>query len=162
MGDLIDTIPELTASWTVCFDIKVTGTLAAWSNIVHFTDQDTNNVNFGDRIPGVWLRMGMTTQLHICSAISTNKNTCFTSQNLLLNCYYKVEITNRFEEDGQTWFQVRIDGNLVYSVRNTAPMYFDNVKVYASDPWHPAAPVMIKNLVYNNLPIGKKLYINRL
>merc|ERR1711993_183386 len=44
----------------------------------------------------------------------------------------------QFQKDGKIMYQVMINGKTEYSAENTDPKDFENVKVFASDPWHDA------------------------
>ena len=44
-------------------------------------------------------------------------------------------------------YSIAIDGQLVHSVENTNPLSFDNVKVFAGDPWHESFDAKMKDLV---------------
>ena len=55
---------------------------------------------------------------------------------------------------------VNIDGSPVFSVENTDPREFDNVKVFTADNFHPAANASYRNLVWKKLP-GKNVVIYR-
>lgn len=152
-GYHIDTIPTVEAAWYVSFEIQPMSTRAGWSNVLHFS-KNGNRARYGDRVPGVWF-IEHSTRLHICSAFSGNRNHCFDTNHLPFNIYTKIEISNRYKSNGQTWYEIQFGGQKVYSVRNTRPAYFPNVKVYRADPWYNPSPAKIKNLVYNNLPHGK-------
>ena len=60
----------------------------------------------------------------------------------------------------QVTFIVNIDGSPVFSVENTDPREFDNVKVFTADNFQPAANASYRNLVWNKLP-GKNVVIHR-
>jgi len=130
--------------------VKPTGIQSGWSSLLHLT-VGGNSV----KIPGIWFNSGRTS-LHICNALNTNKNYCWNSRNLPLNKYTKVEIR-------QTWdvYQnkyrliISIDSVIKHNTVNNAIQGYQNVVFYASDPWHPAAKAVLKNLVFQNLPQGK-------
>ena len=52
----------------------------------------------------------------------------------------------------QVTFFVNIDGSPVFSVENTDPREFDNVKVFAADNFHHAANASYRNFVWKKLP----------
>ena len=51
-------------------------------------------------------------------------------------------------------FRIDIEGEEVHAVENSQPEEFQDVKVYASDPWHPAQPGSIRNLVVESTCSG--------
>lgn len=156
-GYYTDTIPTLEAAWYVSFEVKPIATSTEWCNIVHFTI-NKNSGSYGDRVPAVWF-IKHTSRLHICSAVSGNVNHCFNTDNLPFNIFTKIEISNRFQNNGHTWYEIRVGEVLVYSVQNIKPVYFANVKVYKGDPWDNPCSAQIKNLVYDNLPNGNVSFI---
>ena len=149
----VDIIPSVAPAWYVSFEIFPEGVVNGWNNIIHFTTGG-NHGKHGDRIPAVWFHTA-STRLHICSSISGNFNECFNSKSLKQNVYTKVEIMQKQISNTRYRFSVWIAGKRVYHTVNTAARYFSNVKVFRSDPWHPAANALIKNLVYRNLEHSK-------
>ena len=53
-------------------------------------------------------------------------------------------------------YTIKIDGNRVYHTFNTKTQYFQNVKMYQSDPWYAASKAKIRNLFHRNLYHGKQ------
>lgn len=147
-------LPKIERQWYLAFSVKPTGTHRDWSNIIHLT-AGRNKKSYGDRTPAVWFNKGRTA-LHICTALNRYRNYCWNSRNLPLNKFTKVEIR-------QTWDVLRneyrhiisIDGVVKHTTVNNAKQEFKNVVFYASDPWYAAAKVVLKNLVFKNLPHGK-------
>ena len=62
-----------------------------------------------------------------------------------LDTWIKIEISQELS-DGEYHLKVLIDDDLSYSIVNPNPQVFDNVKVYASDPWYTAQRGSIKEL----------------
>ena len=46
-------------------------------------------------------------------------------------------------------YTIEIDCKTVYTVINTKPREHRNVRVFMSDPWHVASPVLVKNFIYD-------------
>ena len=65
----------LLRGWTLTMDIKPNGTVPGWSNILHAT-VDNNRGKYGGRTPGIWFHSN-SNKLHICSAVSGNRNYCY-------------------------------------------------------------------------------------
>lgn len=153
-------LPRVGKQWYLSFDLKPTGIVSSWSNILHLTI-GKNIERFGDRIPGIWFHPGRTA-IHITNAVNGNKNYIWDSKDdLALNTFFNVRVR-------QTWNQklnayelvITLNGEVVHRVVNNAAGDFENVLFYASDPWSKAAKAVIKNLVFQNLPNGKfSLYI---
>ena len=105
---------------------------ANWTNVFHFTAHDSNNGQYGDRIPAVFiLKNG---KAHICSAVNDEKNFC-KNYNFELGKKYQATI-NQFKKDGKYWYEIIIDGKSKFIIENSNPKSFVNVKLYVSDPWH--------------------------
>ena len=153
-GRVFQYLPRVEQQWYLAFSVKPTGTHSVWSNLLHLT-VGGNHDNFGDRIPAVWFNRGKTS-LHICSAVNTNKNYCWNSHNLPLNKYTKVEIRQTWNVDqNKCRLIISLDNVVRHVVVNNHKKDFENVVFYASDPWHPAAKGVLKNLVFKNLPHGR-------
>ena len=63
----------------------------------------------------------------------------------LLDTWTVIEISQELS-DGEYHLKVLVDDNLSFSIVNPNPQDFENVKVYASDPWYTAQPGSIKDL----------------
>ena len=143
---LLTTLPKLTRSFTVKFQINPTGTFGAWTNVIHLTSTGGNCCNYGDRIPAVFIH-ARTTRLHICSSVSNKGNHCTdTGNGIPRGQWTDVEITQR--PDGNRFrYQVKVGGKIFDNRINTAPREFQNVKVYSADNWYTAGKANIRNLV---------------
>ena len=149
-------IPQLGKQWYLSFDIIPGKTIVStWASIVHSTIGGNFN-NYGDRIPAIWFRPG-TRALHICTALGTNKNYCFNHGNLPRNRFTNIQIRQTWSTKENVYkYIITINGRITRSVTNTRAQVFKNVKLWASDPWHRTADAFVRNLVFKNLPNGKK------
>ena len=150
---LVEVIPSLAPAWYVSFEVFPQGVVNGWSNIIHFTIGGCNGKH-GRRTPAVWFN-SQTTKLTICSTINSNVNRCFTSKSLQRHQYTKVEIIQKQISTSKYRYSILIAGKRVFHTVNSRARYHQNVKVYRSNPWVPAAKALIKNLVYRNLYHGK-------
>ena len=69
----------------------------------------------------------------------------------------------QFQKDGKIMYQVMINGKTEYSAENTDPKDFENVKVFASDPWHDAFTSeygILENFKYSRPVEGKQITEN--
>ena len=125
--------------FTIDFDIMVTNTTngsGGYSNVFRFTANDENvhhgNYTFGGRIPALFIKHNQF--FHICSAINGNPNYC---QNFDFELEKQYHITiKQFMEGGIIWYEIIIDGESRFKIKNTQPKNFSNVKLYGSDPWY--------------------------
>ena len=84
-------------------------------------------------------------------------NNCFLDETPLPTTYFSnIKIM-------QTWnvktlkyvYNVYVNGDLKRSVVNNDPRIYTNVRLYASNPWHPPAGATLRNLVFENIPNGE-------
>ena len=54
----------------------------------------------------------------------------------------------------QYFYEIKINGSVIYSTVNTDPKSFDDVRVYAADPWYTPVDGEIKNLKISNKSSG--------
>lgn len=152
---LFQLMPKLEQQWYLSFDIKPKGTVSEWGNIVHATT-DGKGGQYGFRIPAIWFRPDNLKMLFCYSINGDGKaHRCFEAPDALST----TDFTN--VRVSQTWnsthyvFQISVNGDVKFSKVNFSPDVFENVKVYASNPWDPAANADVKNLVFKNIPSGR-------
>ena len=137
-------------TWSVTLDIKPLGFVSDWASIVHFTIGD-NMGKPGDRIPGLWFWPG-TTKLHVTSYLSGKSNhydSIDKTRAVEMNKWSTIKMQQI--KDGSTYkLEYFLNSELISSVPNRTPMAFDNVAVYAADPWYKAANAKIRRLRYNS------------
>ena len=113
-------------------------------NILHLTIGESN-VNYGDRVPGVWLNP-VTQLLYISSAINGEVDHSVDFKNVTpFSQWTNITIVQELV-NGSYWFSVYVNGTLQSSLQNTDVRDFHNVTVYACDPWHKKLPGFIRNL----------------
>ena len=116
-----------------------------FKSILHLTDKEESNTrSYGGRVPAVWLSSsGQTMQ------IEYPKNNTETRVELLprppVGKWTQITLIQE-NKSGNPRFRVLIDGVEKYNVENPHDGHFNNVRVYASNPWHSAQPGYIKNL----------------
>ena len=59
-------------------------------------------------------------------------------------------------EEGKYLYRIVIGGEEVHAVENTEPREFQDVAVYASDPWFEAQPGSIRNLTIDSSGQGER------
>ena len=60
--------------------------------------------------------------------------------------WYGMTISQRTNDEKIYEFQVFLDGTLVWNVQNKDAAQFENVSVFASDPWYPAFDGRMRNV----------------
>ena len=146
---------KLEQQWYLSFDIKPKGTVNKWGNIFHATT-DGNSGQYGFRIPAIWFRPDKL-ELQFCYSINGNgkPHRCFESDDALSTTSFTNVRVSQTWNGTQYVFQIFINGVVKFSEVNFSPDIFENVKVYASNPWDPAANADVKNLVFKNIPSGR-------
>ncbi|XP_065656181.1 uncharacterized protein LOC100198541 [Hydra vulgaris] len=143
-GKLVTILKLMQKDYSVSFDLNPTSFSKGWKNVIHFTT-GRNNVYYGDRNPGVWFHKSGTGSLHICSAISRNRNRCKNTYPLQSNKWHSIKILQTSYK-GKYVYRVFINGKSVISEINNYARVFEEVKVYVSDPWYAPQSGFIKNL----------------
>ena len=136
----------LPRGWGIKIQVRPTGKIYGWSNILHGTI-GKNIKRYGDRIPGIWFHSG-STKLHICSAVNGNKNYCYNTPYQLH--FYKfttiiIQQVQKKNYGNHYFYQIIINGKKVVDVMNNQAQVFKNVKYFASDPWYHPAKADIRN-----------------
>ena len=149
-GELVATIPVLAMSYKISFDLKPKLYSYGFHSVLHFTVG--NDVSeYGDRTPALWFRPYESNYkgFHISAPINGNRNRGIFIDTLPLNVWTNVFISQQRVVDNYV-FTIKINGTNAFSENNTKPQKFDNVKVFASDPWYPSQDGSIKNLILEN------------
>ena len=113
-----------------------------WTSIFHMTIGG-NAENLGDRNPAVFFRPSE--GLMIVYSLNEYKNKEIHFPAPTIDKWTKIRMFQK-NENGNTKIKLFIDNKEMFRAVNSKPTSFENVKVYASDPWYPAQPGSIKNL----------------
>ena len=134
LANKVTTLPFLSKEWRLSFtllsvDLSDRGSHA---NILHLTTGE-NDCCYGSRTPTIffWPPDGLLIQ----SAISGEKQQSANFASPTIG-YTSIEIIQEIDEDCKMMFRVFINGVEEHQVENTDPRVFENVAVYAGDPWH--------------------------
>jgi len=146
----IAVIPKWHKNWRVSFQVKPSnGIFYQYTNIIHFSVGGDYSV-YGDRVPSVFF-IGGTHRLHISSAINGRSNYYWrTSQSIQKGVFTHVLIRQRKNKQGQYVYSISLNGKQVFSIINTDPREFTNVKVWASNPWYASSGAVLKGLEYES------------
>lgn len=138
----------LSPYYVLSFDIMPMKLNLKWSCIIHVT-KGQNDAVYGDRNPAIWFSP-YSTYLEVRAAVSGNKNHPYTGPQIPLYKFTNVKISQKYV-NGDLLFQIFIDGILKHSIENTQPMFFNNMTVYAGDPWYEPAGAVVKNYQLKDL-----------
>ncbi|XP_065677371.1 uncharacterized protein LOC136092755 [Hydra vulgaris] len=145
--NMIAVIPKLDNSYKINFDLKPNSFEAGWHNVIHFTiGSDVSK--YGDRTPGVWFH-NSDGSFYISASLNGNLNQVFQTAPIILNKWTHVEISQQLKNSSYI-YTIKLNGAEVFSEENTVTKSFDDVMVYASDPWYPAQDGLIKDLTILN------------
>ncbi|XP_047146492.1 uncharacterized protein LOC124819193 [Hydra vulgaris] len=156
-AELVATIPVLAMSYKISFDLKPKSYSYGFHSVLHFTVG--NDISeYGDRTPALWLRPYEPNYrgFHITAPINGNRNRQINIDALPLNVWTNVVISQQRVDDKYV-FTIDVNGTNAFSENNAKPQKFENVKVFASDPWYPSQDGSIKNLILVNGEPGESL-----
>ena len=156
---LVQTLPKYYGNYDVSFDVIPRGGKSNhYASIIHLTIGG-NHRRLGDRIPAIWFRPGTLT-LSICTSINKHSSHCINGKgNLPIGISTNIRVVQKCDESTRCVYQVFIHGARIYENVNTNPLSLENVRVYLSDPWHPAADVFVKNLKVVTTPMPGKILL---
>ena len=116
-----------------------------WTSIFHMTAGD-NIGNIGDRIPAVFFKPS--NGMAFRSALNTRHDFAIDFPPPTIGKWTKIRMSQELQNQGLK-FKIFIDEVEKLVAENSAGLTFDNVRVFAADPWYPAQPGSIKNLSIN-------------
>lgn len=149
---IVETLPYVHEEYQVSFDVlvKEISKITTWQNMLHLTIGENLKVP-GDRIPGLWLNKNG--RLHIASAVNGKTNYFYDTKSAFpLNKWVNIVIEQK-KTHGIYLYTIQIDGEELHSVENKKGVRrYENVKVYAADPWYASANGYIRNLKITTNP----------
>ena len=110
------------------------------------------SAKYGDRIPAIWTHP--TRGFYISSGVGGKVSYYKWFKGLLPTPNYggqwvSIEIGQELELSKVVYY-IMIGGKRLFSVTNSKPQEFENVKVYSTSPWYSAVGGQIRNLVVKN------------
>ncbi|XP_065653272.1 uncharacterized protein LOC136080484 isoform X2 [Hydra vulgaris] len=149
---VIGTIDTYYPNYTVSFIIKPLSYSNEWESVLHVT-KGNNFGEYGDRSPAVFFNKDGTGRLSIFSSINGEINCQYTTNTSLpLKAWTRINISQSLENDVYI-YRIKVNETEVYKRKNTEAKTFQNMKVYAADPWYSTHNGIIKELmVYNGDP----------
>ena len=135
-GKLVATLPTWGKHFSVSFEMFVVAfhPTRDWTEFLRFTSTGKSCCRAGDRIPAIFVNNKRKTILP-ASQVGNNGNYWF-HKSIKAKTWIKVEI-KQYPEDGQTMYEVLVDGVSAKKVENTRPIEYKNVKVWVGlVGWH--------------------------
>ena len=147
----VATIPKMGMEWRVVFEFKPTEYIKAspygWTSLLHLTVVNSVEGDYGEHlyIPAIFFHP--IHGIYIVSSVSGNQNYEYKSHahRPSVGKWSAIEIGQRRIKTVFT-FYITIAGQEVHSARNNDTREFQDVSVYASNPWHTAQPGSIRGL----------------
>lgn len=144
---LLTTVPLLKQEWKVSFELKATK-FSGLQQILHMTrggKGSGSGSKYGDRTPAIWIHSSK--GFLISSAVNGKYSYSKYLKSLpALGVWTKIEVGQQFVESKMV-YSIIIGGRKVFSVTNSKPSEFENVKVYAASDWFSPLSGSIKNLL---------------
>ncbi|XP_065674836.1 uncharacterized protein LOC136091334 isoform X2 [Hydra vulgaris] len=145
-SNLIAVLDIVPYEYEISFDLYLTSFLNQWVSVIHFTI-DLNASKYGDRSFSLFF---FNNYALISSSINgiTNYDIWFPSPFSLME--WNKFFISQFLLNGIYNYVIKLNGAVIVTLQNTNAQPFEHVRVYASDPWYPAQPGYIRNLVVTN------------
>ena len=113
------------------------------NSILHLTDKDRNTHSYGGRIPAVWINSDG--KFYIECSMNNTANRAYSLPGPQVGKWTQITFIQE-NLSGKLRYRVLMDGVEKYNIENPQDEPFNNVRVYASDPWFNEQPGYIKNL----------------
>ena len=134
-NDLLATLPTLAKEWRLSFEIKPENyTHRSYGQVIHLT-QGEQFGHVGDRTPALWFHKSRGVYLVTTLNGQANVGKFFRNSLPTPGVWTRFEISQT--KVGSSYiFSLYIAGEEVWSVTNTKPREFSDIKVYAASPWY--------------------------
>ncbi|XP_065662118.1 uncharacterized protein LOC136084861 [Hydra vulgaris] len=147
-GKIIAEIPKLDKEYLISFDFYPNKFVPDYHSVIHFTN-GTDISNNDGRTPDIWFNEDGKGALYVTVPMDGYQSNFFNTDPLKLNLWTNIEVS-QFLQSAYYLYTIRINGDVVFSTINSQAQTFENVKVYASDPWYEAQDGFIKNFFIIN------------
>ena len=151
---VLTTLPILTKEWKVSFEFNPKSyNYRGLAQVLQIT-RGGKSENIGDRTPSLWIHR--TRGVYIVTTLNGEANVgkFFAKKKPPIGEWTRIEISQA-KQDSDYMFSLTIGDEKVWSVANSKPQDFSDVKVYASSPWYVAQAGNIRGLQIENKIRGK-------
>ncbi|XP_065662141.1 uncharacterized protein LOC100199204 isoform X3 [Hydra vulgaris] len=143
-GRFIAEIPQLEKDFFISFDVNPTKFIQGRHSVVHFF------IGSDSYALSIWFQEDGVGKLLIYTPVMNYKSyIAYMTNPIGLNLWSNIKIF-QFLQGTVYACKISINEQVVYSIYNNQSQSFNNVKVYASNPWSEAQEGMIKNLFVVN------------
>ena len=156
-NQLLTTIPTLKKEWRVSFEFKANN-FKGLSQIFHMTAGGKgagSGARYGDRTPAIWSHSSK--GLLISSAVGGSFSYSKFFKPLPATGEWTKIVVGQELLESDVIYTIFIDNKKVFSVRNSAPLEFKNVKVFTASSWYSPLSGFIRNLVIENKNEGEPI-----
>ena len=156
-NQLVTTIPILMAQWKVSFEFRASTFGSGLQQILHMTiggKGTGRGSKYGDRTPAIWTHPSR--GFLISSAVSGKYSyPRWISKRWLPSTdeWINIEVGQELDLKKMIYYII-IGGTKVFSVTNTKPSEFKDVKVFTSSGWYSSLTGSIRNLLIENKDNG--------
>ena len=151
------TIPELEREWRVSFEIKVITAFKELEQVFHMTAGGKGaggGSKYGDRTPAIWTHPSKGFLISSAVGGKYSYSKWFKATLPAAEQWINIEVGQELVKS-EMIYSISIGGKKVFSVRNSKPSEFENVKVFASSSWYSPINGFIKNLIIENKKNGR-------
>ena len=152
---LLTTLPFLAKEWRVSFDFKANN-FNGLAQVLHLTaggKGSGSGSKYGDRTPAIWTHSSR--GLLVSSAVGGKYSYAKYFKPLPPPGEWTTINVAQELVGSKTVYSIAIGGKKVFSVTNSKPAQFENVKVYASTDWYSPVSGSIRNLLIQNKNYGE-------
>ena len=145
---LVAVLYKLPKEYQLSFEFKLTQYGTNELNSILLLTIGGNGTVYGDRTPAIFI--SSEGYLQFCFGINgdVNKQIIHTTK-LLLDDWTKIKVTQIVSESKLN-FMIEVAKTVIYTVENSDPREFHDVKVYLGNPWVTIQPGYIRNLIITN------------
>ena len=129
---LLTTLPTLAKEWRVTFELKPMGyNYNSYANVLHMTTSANNKNIVGYQTPALWIHGSRGVYIGTALNGKADDGKLFKTKKPPIDEWTRVEIS-QVKHGSKYIFSLVIKGEKLWSVENTNPRQFSNVRVYAS------------------------------
>ena len=142
-NQMMTKIPRLGKEWLVSFEVKPT-LYRSFGLVLQMTTGGKVG-QYGDRTPAIWLHK--TKGVFVSSAVNGDGNFGrYFLPPIGEGNWTRIDVGQRLLENSSYIYSISIDGVKRFSVENKQPGAFENVRVWAGDPWVNTQKGAIRNI----------------
>ena len=155
---LLTTLPLLKKEWKVSFDFKANN-LRGLGQIFHMAAGGAGagaGAAYGDRTPAIWVHSSR--GFLVSSAVGGKYSYAKYFKPLPSpGEWTSIKVAQELVGSRMV-YSITIGGKKVFSVTNSKPAQFENVKVYASSDWYSPVNGSLRNLLIQNKNYGELIF----